>query len=128
MGHRPQGTPRGLLHKVSIAVGSEGGLYAVNYSTGTAVLTVDSTAVVDFAGSISISGSGEDIAQDSTGVDLPGTLTLGGKAGQDISQTAASLLIPGSLSMLSAVGGTAVVLSANSTGLLIGTDQISYVE
>ena len=125
MGNRPQGTPRGLLHKQTIAVGSDGGLYAHNYSTGTAVMTVESTGTVNFAGSISISGSEEDIAQDSTGVDLPGTLTLSGKAGYDITQTAASLLIPGSLSMLSAVGATAIVISANSTGLLIVTDQIA---
>ena len=136
-----QNTPRGLLVKQAIGFGSTG-IFATNYSEGTAIMTCDSTGVVDFAGSISIGGSGENIAQDSTGIDLPGTLTLGGEAGEDISQdstgldlpgtltlggqagkdisqNSTSFFLPGSFSFVSPTGGTAILLAANSTGFTI---------
>ena len=119
----PQNSHRGLFSKSVIKMGSTG-LFSVNYSTGTAVLTFDSTAVANFAGDLSISGSGKDMSQDSTGVlDLPSSLALSG-VGADMSQNSTgALLIPNDLSMLA--GSTAIVLAANSTGMTIGGAQIS---
>ena len=124
----PQNSGRGLLGKKAIGFDSTG-LFALHYSHGTAVMVSDSTGVIDFVGNISIGGSGEDIAHDSTGMDLPGTLTLGGQAGKDISQNSTSFFIPGSFSFLSAVGSTAVLLAANSTGftIAVGTGTAAQI-
>lgn len=115
----PQNSHRGLFSKSAIQVGSAG-IFSVNYSTGTAAVTFDSTAVANFVGDLSMSGSGKDLAQDSTGVlDLPAGLALSGK-GKDLTQNSTgALLIPQNLSMLSAVGATAIIVAANSTGVTI---------
>jgi len=124
MAKHPQNSVRGLLFKGALGFGSTG-IFALAYSEGTAVISVDTTGVMDLAGDLSISGSGKNMSQDSTGVlDLPSSLALSGE-GEDISQNSTSLFIPGSLSMLSAVGGTAILLAANSTGLTIGGSQIT---
>jgi hypothetical protein len=130
MAGHPQSSHRGFFSKSKIAVGSSG-IFAANYSEETAILTFDSTAVANFAGDLSISGSGQDMSQDSTGIlDLPAGLALSGE-GKDLTQNSTgALLIPDSLSMLSAVGGTAILVAANSTGVTIkvggaGAAQIS---
>ncbi len=123
MTKHPQNSHRGLFSKASIMLGSVG-IFAVNYSENTAALTFNSTGGADLVGTLSLGGSGEDIAQDSTGIDLPGTLTLSGSAGKDLSQdSTGALLIPTTLSLL--FGSTAIVLAANSTGLTIDSAQIS---
>jgi len=118
MAKHPQNSVRGLLFKGALGFGSTG-IFALAYSEGTAVIAVDTTGVMDLAGDLSIGGSGKDMSQDSTGVlDLPSSISLSG-SGKDISQTSTSIFIPGSLSLLSAEGGTAVLLAGNSTGLTI---------
>ena len=96
-----QGSNRGLLGGSQAISLSEGSIFASNYSANTAAIQINSTAVVDLAGDLSISGSGQDLSHDST-----------------------SLHIPGSISGLSA-GATAIVLAPNSTGWTIGGAQIS---
>lgn len=123
MAKHPQNSHRGMFSKSAIAVGSTG-IFSPVYSDGTAVMTFESTGGLNLVGTLSLGGSGEDIAQDSTGIDLPGTFTLSGSAGKDISQdSTGALLIPTTLSLLA--GSTAVVLAANSTGLTIDSAQIS---
>ena len=122
MSGHSQNSHRGFFTKSVIKVGAVG-IFSVNYSEGTAAVTFDSTSVANFAGDLSISGSGQDLSQDSTGVlDLPAGLALSGE-GKDLAQNSTgALLIPDTLSMLSAVGSTAIVLAPNSTGMTIGVD------
>lgn len=128
MSGHSQNSHRGLFVKSAIKVGATG-IFSVNYSTGTAVVTFDSTAVANFVGDISISGSGKDMSQDSTGVlDLPAGLALSGSE-EDLTQNSTgALLIPNTLSMVYGDGSTAITLEPNSTGIAIGVDGGTAVQ
>ena len=103
MAKHPQNSHRGLFSKSSIMLGSVG-IFAVNYSEGTAALTFNSTGGADLVGTLSLGGFGKDMSQNSTG----------------------SLVLPtsGDLNF-----GTTVFLSANSTGLAIavGTGSAAQI-
>ena len=118
MSKHPQGSTRGLLYKGAIGFGSTG-IFALNYSEGTAVLTSDSTGIVSFAGGVQPSGQANaKLTGNSTGVVAAASIfPSGGSLGITADSTAVTIA-DGIL-----IG--AHYLTANSTGLLIGAGQIT---
>jgi len=94
MAKHPQNSVRGLLYKGAIGFGSTG-IFALNYSEGTAVLTSNSTGVLSTPAGINPSGQAISLTANSTAIVVP-VLYVG-----------------------------AIPLTANSTGLLISGAQIS---
>ena len=94
MAGHPQNSVRGLFYKGAIGFGSTG-IFALNYSTGTAVMTSDSTGIVSTVAGIKPSGQAIALTANSTAIVVP-VLYVG-----------------------------AMALAANSTGLTIAGAQIS---
>ena len=67
----PQGTNRGLLAKGALMCGSAG-LFSVNYSEGTAILTANSTGEVNMPGKLTL---GSNVVIGSTGIILAANST-----------------------------------------------------
>ena len=69
----PQNSPRGLFSKVAISVAEGKGVFFEDYSTGTAMLTADSTAL-QVAGGVRLSGkSTAQLTGDDRGILLSGS-------------------------------------------------------
>lgn len=91
----PQSSPRGLFSKSRIDFDGDQGLFARNYSTGTATLTANSTGTVSIVAGIRPSSQANaEITGNSTGIVVT-AITMG-----------------------------AHTLSADSTGILLGTDYL----
>lgn len=117
MAGHPQSSHRGLFYKGAIGFGSTG-IFALAYSEGTAILSVDTTGVTDLAGNLSISGSGKDLSQNSTGVlATPAGIT---PSGGTIAMTANSTAI-----VVPVLYIGAMALAANTTGITIAGAQIN---
>ena len=124
MAKHAQNSHRGLFSKSAIVVGSTG-IFSNIYSDGTAIMTFESTGNLNLVAAISLSGSGKDITQDSTGqLDIPAGILPSSKSTAEITgDSTGAVLASGGLTIYS--GSTGVVLAANSTGLTIDAAQIS---
>lgn len=124
MAKHPQNSHRGMFSKSAIAVGSTG-IFSPIYSDGTAIMTFESTGNLNLVAGVSLSGSGKDITQDSTGVlDIPAGILPSSKSTAAITgDSTGVVLAAGALTILS--GSTGVILAANSTGFTIDGAQIS---
>ena len=113
----PQNSVRGLFRKGAIGVGSTG-IFALNYSEGTAIMTSDSTGVLSLVGGIKPTGQANaKITGNSTGALVAGSIfPSGGAIG--ITGNSTAIVVP-----VLYVG--AMALAANSTGLTIAGAQIS---
>ena len=113
----PQNSVRGLLYKGALGFGSTG-VFALNYSEGTAVLTSDSTGILSLVGGIQPSGQANaKLTGNTTGVIAAGSVfPSGGAVGVTANSTA--IVVP-----VLYVG--AMALAANSTGLTIAGAQIN---
>ena len=113
----PQNSVRGLFRKGAIGFGSTG-LFALNYSEGTAVMTSDSTGVVSLVGGIQPTGQANaKLTGNSTG--LIAAASIFPSAGAiGITANSTGIVVP-----ILYIG--AMALAANSTGVTIAGAQIS---
>ena len=116
MGH-PQNSVRGLFYKGAIGFGSTG-IFALEYSEGTAVFTSDSTGVIDCKVGFTLGGNANSkLTGNSTGILAAASIFPSGGA-IAITANSTAIVVP-----VLYVG--AIPLAANSTGLTISGAQIS---
>lgn len=116
---RPQTYIRGL-HRAGSYMATGDGIFLTPYSTTVAAIDSDSTGIV-LAGGIQVSGATNARASgNSTGVLLNAGLMLSGKTGVKLTANTTAII-----ATALRLGSTAVTITVNSTGYLIGSRYIS---